>query len=123
MLPLRHYHRKREFRRRIRDMGSGQEALSEDETPPGCEADEEENIWIFKLGLDSLHTDGNVDGGRLFFGSARLARHSSLQDQPRDALLARQPFPAANGAAIKRYGEKTIRLQSQGTDQSLRSET
>ena len=57
-----------------------------DETPPGCEAyDEEENIWILMLGLDTLRNDGNVEGIRLLIDS-RHARRSSAQEQPRDQL-------------------------------------
>ena len=44
----------------------GQGALAQDATPPGCEAyEEEENILILTLGMDSLHSDGNVDGSVL----------------------------------------------------------
>ena len=56
---------KRDCRKRIRYQGSCQEALAENERPPGCEACEEEaNSWILMLGLDSLRSDGNVEAHR-----------------------------------------------------------
>ena len=110
-------HRKRECRKRICDQGSGQEALAEDETPPGCE-EEAEHSWILMLGLDSLHGDGNVEGGRLFIdgGAALSACPPQLcAGTSTRLILGATLFRAANGATIKRYREKTIRRQCQGT--------
>ena len=99
--------------------GSGQEALAEDETPPGCEAYEEiENRGILMLGLDSLQSDGTVEGGRKLIDSGEA--HSACPPQFCPGTTTRPspdatPFRAANGATIKRFGERTIRLQRQGT--------
>ena len=73
-------HRERDCRKRIREQGSGQEALAEDEAPPGCEAhDGEENNWILMLRLDSWRNDGIEDGSRLLIDSG--AGHSECPPQ------------------------------------------
>ena len=71
MLQLREEGRKPECSKRIRYQGSGQEAFAQDETPSGCEAcdEAENNIWMLIFGLDSLHSDGIVHGGRQLFDS------------------------------------------------------
>ena len=112
-------YRKRECRKRTRDQGSGQEALAEDETPPGCEAHEkEENSWMLLLGLASLHGDDNVEGGRLLIDTG--ARPSACPPQfcagvATGLMPGAASFRAANEATIERYGERTIRLQRQET--------
>ena len=99
-------HRKRACRKRIRDQGIGQKTLAEDETPPSCEAyEEQENDWILMLGLDSLQSDSNVEGSRLLI--CKVAALSACPPQLCAGTIA------ANGATIQIYGENTIRLLRQ----------
>ena len=52
--------RKRDCRKRVREQGSGQEALAEDAALPSCKAyDKDENSPILMLGFDSLRYDGS----------------------------------------------------------------
>ena len=85
---------------RIREQGSGQEALAEDVTPPGCEVYEDENSSILMRGLHSMHSDGNVDGGRLLIDSGGAFSACPPQFCAGTTARPTTAFRAANGAPI-----------------------
>ena len=74
------------------EQGAGMKTQTEDETPPGCEAhDEEENISC----LDPLRNDGKeADCSSIVAQRSRHAHRSSAQAQPHVTTLRCDTFPS-----------------------------
>ena len=74
----------------LRFQGSAQEAFAEDETPPSCEAYEAaEFSCLASPHCTAMATSKEADWSSTVVDHSRLARHSSVQEQPRDPLPVR----------------------------------